>query len=133
LLHSAEDKESVDSSIPSADILISTQNDDSAKPSESSTPVAQIAISAVCNNDNVENMITNAQPQPVATKAGSSSTKLPLNLKAVPSDRDKSVPFKNSEQRKKSSRLSSVQDDKEKKTAKPDEVISSESKFILKK
>ncbi len=121
----------VDSSTPTAEIVIS--NDGSVtETSESSISAAQIAISTNCSNDNVENIVTNTQPQPAAaTKAGSGSSKIALNLKAVPSDRDKSVPFKASEQRKKSARLSSVQDDKEKKTLKPDEVSPLESKFDL--
>jgi hypothetical protein len=126
-----KENKSIDSSTPAAEVVTSSHDDNAPEPSESSMPAAQISISTICNNDNVENMVTNAQAQPTAaTKAGSGSTKFPLNLKSVSSDRDKSVPFKTSEQRKKSARLSSVHDDKEKKTTKPDEVSSSESKFL---
>jgi hypothetical protein len=114
--------ESSDSSIPTTEVIVSTPDGNKLESMDSSVPAAEITMSSVSNNDNVENIIANSQPLLAASKAGAGSLKLPLNLKAVPSDREKSVPFKNSEQRKKSARLSSVQDDKDKKTSKHDEV-----------
>jgi hypothetical protein len=110
-----------DSINPTTGIVISASDADAAEAPDSGISAAQIVISTD-NNDNVENMVTNAQPQPAATKAGTGSMKLPLNLKAASNDREKSAPFKSSEQRKKSARSSSVQDDKEKKMLKPEEV-----------
>jgi hypothetical protein len=117
-----EPENNVHSSTPAADIVVPNHEDYAAESTESSITLAQIAITTIGDHDDVENMVTNAQPPPIAaTKTGSGPTKLQLNLKKVSSDRDKSIPFKNSEQRKKSARLSSVQDDNEKKL-KPEEV-----------